>query len=59
MYESVSNCNCWNYHFVQPAKLSIKTEHHFIDAIHGNPGWADAMARILTKQLPDDKVPQL
>ena len=23
--------------------------------VQGNPGWADAMARILTKQLPDDK----
>ena len=23
--------------------------------VQGNPGWADAMARILAKQLPDDK----
>ena len=41
------------------SQFSSKMQHHFIDGVQGNPGWADAMARILTKQLPDDKVTQL
>ncbi|XP_028411666.1 RRP15-like protein [Dendronephthya gigantea] len=35
-----------------------ENENHEMDEsnkINGNPGWADAMARILTKPLPDDK----
>lgn len=27
-----------------------------LDNCQGNPGWADAMAKILGKHLPEDKV---